>query len=70
MTEQAKEARRAYKRKWAKENPDKIKAQQERYWNKKAKSGTSSPAGDQSGDPTANQSADQSAAHDAGNAGG
>lgn len=62
MTEQAKEARRAYKRKWAKENPDKIKAQQERYWNKKAKSGTSAPAGD--------QTADQTAAHDAGNAGG
>jgi hypothetical protein len=36
MTDKAKEARRAYKRKWAKENPDKIRAQQERYWNKKA----------------------------------
>ena len=36
MTEKAKEARRAYKRKWARENPDKIKAQQERYWTKRA----------------------------------
>ena len=36
MTDKAKEARRAYKRKWAKENPEKIRAQQERYWNKKA----------------------------------
>jgi len=31
MTEQAKEARKAYRRKWAKNNPDKIKAAQERY---------------------------------------
>lgn len=37
MTEEAKEARRAYKRKWAKEHPDKIRAQQDRYWTKKAK---------------------------------
>lgn len=36
MTEQAKEARRAYKRKWNRENRDKVKAAQERYWNKKA----------------------------------
>ena len=36
MTDAAKAARRAYKRKWAKENPDKIRAQQERYWNKRA----------------------------------
>ena len=36
MTDAAAEARRAYKRKWAKENPDKIRAQQERYWNKRA----------------------------------
>ena len=26
----------AYRRKWAKENPDKIAAQRERYWTKKA----------------------------------
>ena len=36
MTEQAAAARRAYRRKWAKENPDKVKAQQERYWQKRA----------------------------------
>ena len=36
MNAQAAAARREYKRKWAKENPDKIKAQQERYWTKKA----------------------------------
>ena len=36
MTEQALAARRAYRRKWAKKNPDKVKAQQERYWTKKA----------------------------------
>lgn len=36
MTEQAKAARRAYKRQWAKKNPDKVKAAQERYWTKKA----------------------------------
>lgn len=36
MNENAKAARNAYKRKWAKENPDKVRAQQERYWNKKA----------------------------------
>lgn len=32
----AAEARRAYRREWAKKNPDKIKAAQERYWKKKA----------------------------------
>ncbi len=36
MNEQAAEARRAYKRKWARENRDKVKAQQERYWTRKA----------------------------------
>ena len=36
MTDAAKEARRAYKRKWARENPDKIRAQQDRYWSKRA----------------------------------
>ena len=36
MTEQALEARRAYRREWAKRNPDKVKATQERYWAKKA----------------------------------
>lgn len=36
MNEAAAEARRAYKRAWAKANPDKIRAQQERYWTKRA----------------------------------
>ena len=36
MNEQAIEARRAYKREWAKANPDKVREQQERYWTKKA----------------------------------
>jgi hypothetical protein len=36
MNEKAIEARRAYKRKWAQDNPDKVKAQQTRYWEKKA----------------------------------
>lgn len=36
MTEAAKAARRAYRAEWARNNPDKVKAQQERYWAKKA----------------------------------
>lgn len=36
LSEQAKQARREYKRKWAQENPEKVKAQQERYWQKRA----------------------------------
>lgn len=32
----AADARRAYKRNWAKNNPEKVKAQQERYWAKRA----------------------------------
>lgn len=36
MTEKAAEARRAYKRAWARANPEKVKAQQERYWSRKA----------------------------------
>lgn len=36
----ATEARRAYKRAWAAKNPDKVKAQQERYWQKRAAEAT------------------------------
>lgn len=36
MSEAAREARNAYKRKWAKENPDKVKAATRRYWERKA----------------------------------
>lgn len=36
MTEQARQARNAYQRKWRKENPEKFQAQLERYWTRKA----------------------------------
>lgn len=36
LDEKAKAARRAYHREWQKKNPDKVRAQQERYWRKKA----------------------------------
>ena len=36
MNEQAKEMRRAYKRAWNAKNKDKVKAAQQRYWERKA----------------------------------
>lgn len=36
MTEEAREARRAYKREWNRTHKDAVKASQERYWEKKA----------------------------------
>lgn len=36
MTEEARAARNAYKREWAKKNPDKVKAIQDRYWTRRA----------------------------------
>lgn len=36
MTEQAREARRAYKKEWNRKNRDKVKAAQARYWERKA----------------------------------
>lgn len=36
LSEQAQAARRAYKKAWAQSNPDKVKAAQERYWQKRA----------------------------------
>ena len=36
MNEKALEARRTYKREWQRSNPDKVRAQQERYWQRKA----------------------------------
>ena len=36
LSEQARAARREYKKAWAKRNPDKVRAQQERYWQKRA----------------------------------
>lgn len=48
MNDAAKEARRAYKREWQRKNKDKVKAYQEKYWNKKAAemAAASSPGGD------------------------
>ena len=43
MTEAAKEARRAYKREWNRANPEKVKAYQEKYWNKRAGNGEQAP---------------------------
>lgn len=34
MTDKAREARNAYKRKWYKENPDKRREYERRYWEK------------------------------------
>ena len=36
MNDAAKEARKAYKRHWQREHPDKVKQYQENYWNRKA----------------------------------
>lgn len=36
MNEAAKAARREYKRNWQRRNRDKVKAYQEKYWNRKA----------------------------------
>lgn len=36
MNEAAKEARRAYIREWQRNNKDKVRAAQERYWMRKA----------------------------------
>ena len=36
MTDQAKEARREYMRAWTAANPDKVKAKNARYWEKRA----------------------------------
>lgn len=44
MTTQAAEARRSYKREWAKRNPDKIREYQQRYWTKKAEEASRSEA--------------------------
>lgn len=36
MNDKAKELRRQYKREWNRRNRDKVRAAQERYWNRKA----------------------------------
>ena len=42
--DQARAARAAYKRKWAKEHPDRVRAHQIKYWAKKAKEEVSEDA--------------------------
>lgn len=44
MSEAARAARNAYKRRWAKENPDKVREYTRRYWEKRAR-GTASEEG-------------------------
>jgi hypothetical protein len=44
MNEQAAEARRAYKRKWAADHPEKVKEYQRRYWTKKGTEAATSEA--------------------------
>ncbi len=39
LTESAKAARAKYAREWRKKNPDKVRATNARYWNKKAQNG-------------------------------
>lgn len=36
MTEAARAAKREYQRKWRQENPDKVRAATERYWQRRA----------------------------------
>lgn len=36
ISEAALEARRAYQREWRRKNPDKVRAQADRYWERKA----------------------------------
>lgn len=37
MTKEAQEARRQYRKQWAKNNPDKVRAYNQKYWEKKAR---------------------------------
>lgn len=52
MNEAAAEARRAYRREWARKNPDKIRAQQERYWAKRAAKAEQAEGAEQAAAPT------------------
>ena len=36
MNDEARKARNAWRKEWAKKNPDKVKEYNERYWSKKA----------------------------------
>lgn len=44
MNEKARSAKNAYHRAWAKRNPEKVKAQQERYWERQAEKAQQSAA--------------------------
>lgn len=46
MTDAAVEAKRAYMRKWRAENKDKVRAHQQRYWERKAAELTKEGGGD------------------------
>lgn len=37
LSQEALEARRAYQREWAKRNKDKVRAKNQRYWEKRAR---------------------------------
>ena len=47
MNDRARTARNAYRRQWARDNKEKIRAQQERYWEKKAEQLETQKANDQ-----------------------
>lgn len=55
MNDKAKEARRAYKRAWNRQNREKVKAAQDRYWERKA--AAAEAAQDQQTDEPAQQEA-------------
>lgn len=44
LTEQALQARRAYKREWARRNRDKIREAENRYWERKAEEAAAAAA--------------------------
>ena len=54
LSQEAKEARRAYLRKWRRENPEKVKEQERRYWERKAQEMREQEEGDDLNDETIN----------------
>ena len=51
MTEAARAARREYKKKWQRENADKVKKYQADYWNRKAQAAAAAAEDHGGGDP-------------------
>lgn len=49
MTDQAREARRQYKKEWNRRNRDKVKAAQARYWERKAEAAQDKRTDEQAG---------------------